>query len=258
MRLKNKSIIVTGAASGIGLKIAETFAEEGAHVCMADINMSGCKEASANINRKFEDRTYPLSCDIRSMEDVARMVKSVTTRSGTVDVLINNAAVAIGGNILDMAEHDWNTVIDVNLSGAYRCIQKVLPFMIDKKYGSIINMSSTQAHRSWHNWTAYAAAKGGLLSMTTQLAGQFAPYNIRVNSISPGTINTPMLDQRMQTEGRELKDRFVEMHAMDRLGTPEEAASVALFLASDESAFVTGVDIKVDGGLSTLPRYREL
>lgn len=258
MKLTNKAVIVTGAASGIGFTVSERLAGEGADVCMVDVNEEKCVSSAASINEKFKDRVYPVVCDIRSMEEVIRMVETVVSRSGKVDVLINNAAVAIGANIMEMSEKEWNTVIDTNLSGAYRCIKNVLPVMLKNKSGSIINIASTQAHRSWHNWTAYAAAKGGLLSMTTQLAGQFAPDNIRINSVSPGTIITPMLDQRMQEEGGELKNRFIEMHAMNRLGTPDEVASVILFLASDESSFITGVDIKVDGGLGTLPRYREL
>jgi NAD(P)-dependent dehydrogenase (short-subunit alcohol dehydrogenase family) len=115
-----------------------------------------------------------------------------------------------------------------------------------------------QAYRSWHDWTAYATAKGGLLAMTNQLAGQFGVYNVRFNSISPGTINTPLNEKRYETEGKELLQRFVKMHAMERLGKPEEVATVASFLASDEASFVTGQDIKVDGGLSTLSRYFEI
>src|SRR5690606_707712 len=121
----------------------------------------------------------------------------------------------------------------------------------------VINMSSTQAHRSWNNWTAYAAAKGAIISMTRQLAGQFGSKNIRFNSISPGTISTPMLERRIKSEGAALLEQSIKMHAMERLGKPEEVAAVALLLAGDDAQFINGIDIKVDGGLSTLARYTE-
>ncbi len=156
-----------------------------------------------------------------------------------------------------MSEDDWNMVLNTNLSSAFRFIKEVLPYMMAQGSGSVINMASTQAHRSWHNWTAYAAAKGALISMTVQLAGQFGANNIRFNSISPGTIATSMLQKRIAEEGEDLLQNSINMHAMERLGKPEEVAAVALLLASDEASFINGTDIKVDGGLCTLPRYTE-
>lgn len=258
MKLKGQVAIITGAASGIGLTISERFSQEGARVFMADIDMENCNKSAASINNKISNSAYPVKCDISSSEDVYHMVDYAFKKFGKIDILINNAAIAIRGNITNMDESDWKTVIDINLNGAFRCIKKVLPIMIQNGKGSIINISSCQAFRSFHNWTAYAAAKGGLLAMTNQLAGQFAQDNVRINAISPGTIVTPMNEKRMETEGQELRNRFLEMHAMGRLGEPKEVAEVALFLACDDSSFITGVDIKVDGGLSTLPRYREL
>jgi NAD(P)-dependent dehydrogenase (short-subunit alcohol dehydrogenase family) len=139
----------------------------------------------------------------------------------------------------------------------YRTVKSALPHMLRQKSGSVINISSTQAFRSWNDWTAYAGAKGAILSMTNQLAGQFGEYNIRFNSISPGSILTPMNEKRAREEGPEFMSKSEQMHAMKRMGTPTEVAMTAVFLASDESAFITGEDIKVDGGLCTLPRYIE-
>jgi NAD(P)-dependent dehydrogenase (short-subunit alcohol dehydrogenase family) len=252
MKLKNKVAIITGAASGIGLACAKLFAGEGAQVIMADINMEKCIDEAEKI------KGIPIFCDVRITSDVQDLVKNVVARYNRIDILINNAAVAVSGDITEMPESDWNEVINTNLTSAYRTIREVLPFMLSNKSGSVINMSSMQAYRSWYNWTAYATAKGGLVAMTTQLAGQFGRYNVRFNSISPGTINSPLNDRRYEIEGRELMERFLKMHAMERLGEPEEVANVALFLASDEASFVTGQDIKVDGGLSTLSRYFEI
>ncbi|HTE26728.1 SDR family NAD(P)-dependent oxidoreductase [Flavitalea sp.] len=251
MKLKDKVAIITGAASGIGLACSKLFSEQGAYVIMADIDNEKCICEAKKINGA------PIFCDVRITSDVQELVKKVIAKHGKIDILINNAAVAINANIIEMPESDWQEVINTNLTSAYRTISEVLPIMISKKSGSVINMSSMQAYRSWYNWTAYATAKGGLVAMTNQLAGQFGVYNVRFNSISPGTINTPLNTKRYEIEGQELLQKFLKMHAMERLGEPEEVASVASFLASDEASFVTGQDIKVDGGLSTLSRYFE-
>ncbi len=252
MKLKNKVAVITGAASGIGLACAKLFTQQGAHVVMADIAIENLIEEAQKIN------AVAVVCDIRDKGSVRALVEFTINKYDKIDILINNAAVAISGNVMDMDEDDWNEVINTNLTSAFRTIKETLPYMIKNKCGSIINMSSTQAYRSWHDWTAYATAKGGLLAMTRQLAGQFAVQNIRFNSISPGTISSPLNDKRFESEGIELFDRFLKMHAMGRLGEPEEVAAVASFLASNESSFITGEDIKVDGGLCVLPRYSEL
>ncbi len=171
--------------------------------------------------------------------------------------LVNNAAIGIAGNIMEMPEADWDLLMNINLKSIYRTIKASLPSMIKQKSGSLINLSSTQAFRSWHNWTAYAAAKGAILSMTNQLAGQFGEYNVRFNSISPGAILTPMNEKRATEEGPDYFAKSAAMHAVKRMGTPLEVAMAAVFLASDEAGFITGEDIKVDGGLCTLPRYIE-
>lgn len=251
MKLRNKVSIITGAANGIGLASARLFSQEGAFVIMADIDYDKCAAEAKDLN------ALAIRCDVRSMDDVKKLVDQTINKHKRIDILINNVAVAISGNITAMDERDWDLVLDTNLTSAFRCIKQVLPYMLAQRSGSIINMASTQAHRSWHDWTAYAAAKGGLISMTMQLAGQFGADNIRFNSISPGTISTPMLEKRIAEEGNELQQRSEKMHAMERLGKPEEVATVALLLASDDGAFINGTDIKVDGGLCTLPRYNE-
>ncbi|RYZ52766.1 MAG: SDR family oxidoreductase [Chitinophagaceae bacterium] len=251
MKLKGKVAIITGAADGIGLACANCFCSEGAHVVMADIAEEKLIAAAHELD------AVAVRCDVGNTEAVRQLVAGAIARFGRIDILVNNAAVAIGGNITQMSEEDWNKVLNTNLTSAFRTIKEVLPHMLQQGRGSVINMASTQAHRSWHNWTAYAAAKGALISMTMQLAGQFGAQNIRFNSISPGTIATPMLQKRIAEEGAALLDSSVKMHAMERLGRPEEVAAVALLLAGDEASFINGTDIKVDGGLCTLPRYTE-
>ena len=256
MRLNNKVAIITGAAKGIGLAISEAFAKEGAIVFMADVDeIKGIAEAERI--KKNGATTRAVKCDVAITEDVANLINVVITEFGKIDILVNNAAVAISGNIMEMPETDWDRLMDTNLKSIYRTIKAALPFMVKQGSGSVINISSTQAFRSWHNWTAYAGAKGAMLSITNQLAGQFGEYNVRFNSISPGAILTPMNVKRACEEGPDFFAKSETMHAMNRMGAPEEVAMTAVFLASDEAGFITGEDIKVDGGLCTLPRYFE-
>ncbi|MCD8481311.1 MAG: SDR family oxidoreductase [Verrucomicrobia bacterium] len=259
--LAGRTALVTGGADGIGLAIAERFIQEGATVWLADINeLKGHREAE-RMNRGLPEgsagRAYCVRCDTASDDSVQQAVHEAQRESGGIDILVNNAAVAISGHAATMAVGDWDRVININLTGYWRTIRAVLPGMLQRKRGVIVNMSSTQAHRSWPDWTAYAAAKGGVLSMTRQLAGQFADQGIRVNSISPGAIDTPMNEKRVAEEGEQLRAQWAYMHAMKRTGKPQEVASTVVFLASDESSFITGQDLLVDGGLSTLSRYKD-
>ena len=256
MRLNNKLAIVTGAANGIGLSICQSFAREGALVIATDIDEITCKAEAEKI-RSAGLTIFAYGCDVGSSKDVIRLVDLVLKEFNRIDILVNNAAVAIGGNIVSMPEEDWDRLMNINLKSIFRTVKSVLPTMITQRSGSIINISSTQAIRSWKDWTAYAAAKGAMLSMTRQLAGQFGENNIRFNSISPGAILTPMNAKRAETEGPDFFKKSEQMHALQRMGTPEEVASTAIFLASDESSFITGADLLVDGGLSTLARYWE-
>lgn len=255
-RLENKIAIVTGAADGIGLAISQLFAEEGACIAMCDVNLSKCERESSLINKKGP-QTIPFECSVGHTSQMEAMVEATLDEFGRIDVLVNNAAVAIPGNILEMPAEDWDTIINVNLKGVFRGIKAVLPHMLEKRSGSIISLSSVQSSRSWKNWTAYAAAKGGINAMTVQLAGQFGEQNIRFNTISPGAIMTPMNEKRIRDEGESFLKSSIHQAAMLRMGTSKEVAQTAVFLASDESKFITGEDIKVDGGLSTLPRYLE-
>jgi NAD(P)-dependent dehydrogenase (short-subunit alcohol dehydrogenase family) len=256
MRLENKVAIITGAANGIGLAIGEAFVKEGAILIAGDIDEKKCKVEADRLSADGAT-VRAIRCDVSVTEDVDRFINSAINEFGRIDVLVNNAAIAIRGNIMEMPEEDWDILMNTNLKSIYRTIKVALPCMIKQRSGSVINISSTQAFRSWHDWTAYAGAKGAILSMTNQLAGQFGEYNIRFNSISPGAILTPMNEKRAKEEGPEYFTKSAAMHAMKRMGAPQEVAMTAVFLASDEAGFITGEDIKVDGGLCTLPRYIE-
>jgi NAD(P)-dependent dehydrogenase (short-subunit alcohol dehydrogenase family) len=255
-RLENKVVIVTGAADGIGLAISQSFAKEGAIVVMSDINIDKCV-LEANSITVSSGSAMAIKCDVGNTDDVNRLIHATIEAYGRIDVLVNNAAVAISGNIIDMSNEDWDTVMNVNLKSIFRTIKAALPIMLKQQSGSIINMSSTQAFRSWDNWTAYAGAKGAMIAMTNQLAGQFGHVGVRFNTISPGAILTPMNLERVKNEGESFLEASKQMSPMQRLGTTHEVAMTALFLASDEATFITGADIKIDGGLCTVPRYIE-
>ncbi len=207
---------------------------------MADIDSEKVKAEVGKFNLA-SIKAHPVICDVGNTEDVQNLVKEIIDQHSRIDILVNNAAVAIGGNICDMPETDWDKLMNINLKSIYRMIKAVLPHMLEQKNGSVINMSSTQAFRSWDNWTAYAAAKGAMLAMTNQLAGQFGKDNIRFNSISPGAILTPMNEKRVEEEGPGFLKSSIGQHAIKRMGLPEEVAMTAVFLASDESAFITGL-----------------
>lgn len=255
-RLSNKVVVVTGAAEGIGLAISKIFSEHGATVVMADLNLEKVKSESQCINCEG-GKSIAIECDVSVQTSVHTLIAHTIAQFNHIDVLVNNAAIALSGNVIDMPTEDWQTVINTNLNSAFYTIQACLPHMLKQQSGSVINMSSVQASRSWHNWTAYAAAKGGLVAMTNQLAGQFGEFGVRFNSISPGAIMTPLNQKRVEQEGEAFLQESINMSPAKRMGTTKEVAMTALLLASDEAQFINGEDIRVDGGLCTVPRYKE-
>lgn len=252
--LNNQIALITGSADGIGAAIAARFAEAGADLILLDVQTEANQTLAQGLINDHGILALPLTADVSSSEAVNEAVADALREFGRVDILVNNAAVAISGDPASMPDTDWDRVISTNLSSTFRLIRAVLPGMKERKAGCILNIASTQAHRSWENWTAYAAAKGGLLAMTTQLAGQLGPENIRVNAISPGAIDTPMNERRVAAEGEQLREQWARMHALGRTGTPREVADAALFLCSPSASFITGHDLKVEGGLCCLPR----
>ncbi|RVT82732.1 SDR family oxidoreductase [Rhodobacteraceae bacterium CCMM004] len=254
-RLQDKVAVITGAADGIGLYIARGMAAEGARVVMGDIAADkGRSEAEAIVAGGGTALFRP--CDVSSHSDVEALIAAAVAEYGRIDILVNNAAIAIGGMpIHDMTYDQWDKLIAVNLSSVFYGCKAALPHMIDQGGGSIVNMASAQGHVGLDGWTAYAGAKGAIMSMTRQMAVEFGKQGIRVNSISPGTIATPMNDQVVAELGSHLTDTWVKMHPIGRIGRPEEVAEAAIYLASDMAGFTTGIDLKVDGGLTAAPRF---
>ena len=248
-RVEGKVIVVTGAASGIGRASARLLADEGARLVIGDVDDAG--EDVAREIRGTGGTCRFLRTDVRSWDDVASLIGSAVEEHGRLDVIVNNVGVAIGGAAGEMSEDDWNRVLDVNLSGVWRGMRHAIPAMLAGGGGSIVNISSVQSLVGFLGWSGYAASKGGINALTQQAAVEYAARGIRVNAIIPGTILTGMnegiLREHPDPDG--LMAEWTRMHPIGRIGQPEEVATAVLYLASDESSFVTGMLLRVDGGM---------
>jgi 3-oxoacyl-[acyl-carrier protein] reductase len=242
MRLDNKVGIVTGAGRNIGAEIAKTFAAEGAKVAVVDFDKERGERVAGEINAANQGRALSIVCDVSSATDVEKMVKTVAQKWGGVDILVNNAAWTDHKNIFDLTEEEWDKVMGVTLKSVFFCTKFAARSMVDqKRKGRIINIASTSGHWGRPDATAYTTAKAGVLNLTRSLAVQLAPFGIRVNSISPNRIGSPVGEDVVP------ENRFVK-NLVGRRGTPKDIALAALFLASDESDFITAIDLPVDGG----------
>ncbi|MBI2988202.1 MAG: SDR family oxidoreductase [Deltaproteobacteria bacterium] len=242
MRLESKVAIVTGAGRNIGEEIAKTFAQEGARVAVVDLDKGRGEKVAGEINATHPDRALPLICDVSSGADVEKTVKAVVEKWGGVDILVNNAAWTDRKSVLDLTEEEWDKVMAVSLKSVFLCAKFAARVMVDqKRKGRIVNISSTSGHTGRSDATAYTAAKAGILNLTRSLAVQLAPYGIRVNSVTPNRIGSPVGEDVVP------ENRFVR-NLVGRRGTPKDIATAVLFLCSEESDFITAADLLVDGG----------
>jgi len=254
-RLDGKVAVITGGANGIGAAIAVAMAAEGASVAIGDI----ADDKGAEVGRQIKSaggRAIFVHCDVSDGRSIKALVDKAVETFGALDIMVNNAAIAIGGmGVHEMTAEQWDRLIATNLSSVFYGCKYALPRMIAAGSGVIINMASAQGHVGLDGWTAYAGAKGAVMSMSRQMAVEFGKHNIRVNSISPGTIATPMNEQVLADLGAHVGKAWDLMHPIGRIGKPEEVAEAAVYLASDLAGFTTGIDLKVDGGLTATPRY---
>ncbi len=246
MELKNKVCIVTGAASGIGRAIARLYAQEGGKVIVADVNTEAAQATAAKIG------ATGIGCDVSASEQVAAMVAETMRLYGRIDVLVNNAGFGMTGNVVTIAEEDWDRLMSVNLKGMFLCAKHVVPVMAAQGGGSIINTTSYTATAAIADRTAYVASKGGVSALTRAMALDHAKQGIRVNAVARGTIDSPYFDRifAQSEDPVALRAAFDARAAMNRMGKPDEIAQAFLFLASDRSAFATGSILTVDGGSS--------
>jgi NAD(P)-dependent dehydrogenase (short-subunit alcohol dehydrogenase family) len=252
MRLENKAALITGAASGMGRAAAIEFAREGARVALCDVNGDALAEA-ARLVADAGGECISITGTVTSSRDVASMVERTVDAFGALHVLYSNAAIYLptkgDAPVADLDEEVFARVIDVNLKGVYLCAKHAIPVMIRGGGGSIINVSSLAGTRGSLQSHAYAMAKGGVISLTQSLAVTYGPQGIRANAIAPGPIDTPMLRGAGLLDGG-AEQAMLPHLPLRRVGRAEDVARVALFLASDESAYVTGTVQIVDGGFS--------
>ena len=245
MRLKDKVAIITGAASGIGKATAKLFAEHGAKVVVADIDKDGGSQTVTQIQNGGNEAIF-VETDVTLKVDTEKMVAQTVETYGKLDILFNNAGIAMRLPVAELPEEDWHRCLDVNLTGVFLCAKAAIPAMQKNGCGSIINMSSIYGVVGADVRAAYVASKGGVTNLTRGMALDYAENNIRVNCICPGFVETPLVAGVIKTP--EEYQALADKHPMRRLGQPEEIAYGALYLASDESAFVTGIALPIDGG----------
>ncbi|MCY4402602.1 MAG: glucose 1-dehydrogenase [Candidatus Poribacteria bacterium] len=245
MRLKDKVAIITGAASGIGKATAILFAEHGAKIVVADIDMDGGQKTASDIQHDGKDAIF-VKTDVTVRSDTVNMVENTINTFGKLDILFNNAGIAMRLPVAELSEEDWHRCLDVNLTGVFLCAKAAIPAMQKNGCGSIINMSSIYGIVGADVRAAYVASKGAVTNLTRGMALDYASDNIRVNCICPGFVETPLVAGVVKTP--EEYQKLADKHPLRRLGQPEEIAYGALYLASDESAFVTGIALPIDGG----------
>jgi NAD(P)-dependent dehydrogenase (short-subunit alcohol dehydrogenase family) len=243
MRLSGKVAVVTGAASGIGLGIAQLFVKEGAKVVFSDIDESG--KAAADV---AGENALFIQCDISDTESVKNLIAKTLEALGTINILVNNAGIVRQNPISETTDEEWNAVINTNLKGPFLLTREVLPTFEKNGQGKIVNTASIAGIIGYENLSSYCASKGGIIAMTRALALEFAPKKINVNCICPGAIKTGMT--KMIEENETMLKQTLMVIPAGRMGDPIDIANAALYLASDESDYVTGTSIVVDGGWS--------
>ena len=246
MQLKDKVALVTGAAQGIGAAVARTFAREGARVAVVDLAVDRAEAVAAELRRIGPD-AMGIGCNVAKRSEVDAMVAAVNARFGRVDILVNNAGIIRPAMLHKMTAAQWDEVLAVHLTGSFNCLQAVVPGMMERRYGRIVNVTSAAGVLGTIGQINYSAAKAGILGLTMSAAKELAKYGITVNAIAPGAA-TPMTET-IRTDER-FKDKYLDRIPMGRWAEPDEIAPVFVFFASDASAYVTGQVLAADGGMT--------
>ena len=246
MRLQDQVAIVTGGGSGIGEAIAMRFAQEGAQLVIADREPLRAGRVAAAIGAAG-GHAIALTVDVANGESVQAMAAAALAHYGRVDILVNNAAISQGDDILTIDEATWDLNFAIVLKGVYLCSKAVLPGMLAQRKGAIVNIASVNGLTGLGE-EPYSAAKAGVINLTRNMAIKYGQHNVRVNVICPGTIQTPIWAARV-AEDPQIFDKLARWYPLGRVGQPEDVAKAALYLASDDAAWVTGTTLNVDGGL---------
>lgn len=248
MDLKNKVAIITGSRRGIGKAIALAFAKAGANVVVSDINLDDCNKVVEEI-KAIGKKGLAVKADVSNPEDVSKMINLTTEKFGKVNILVNNAGIYMQKSLTDVTEQDFDRILDINLKGVFLCSKAAVPEMIKQGKGKIINITSIAGQVGFANSSAYCASKGAIINITKELALELAQYKINVNAIGPGVIETDMTKDLL--EDKAIKETLLANIPLNRIGEPEDIANAALFLASDNSDYITGITLFVDGGWLT-------
>lgn len=246
LNLKNKTAIVTGSSRGIGKKIAEALAKEGANIVVTATNLDKASQVAEELKSSYNIETLALEHDAKSSESCKEVIAKTIEKFNSIDILVNNAGITKDMLVLQMDDSAWNDVISTNLSGAFYMSREAAKTMLRARKGKIINISSVIGKMGNAGQVNYAAAKAGIIGITKSMAKEFAPRNICVNAIAPGFIQTDMTDVLPEDTVKGI----MSITPLKRLGTPEDVANLVLFLASDMSSYITGEVIAVDGGMS--------
>jgi NAD(P)-dependent dehydrogenase (short-subunit alcohol dehydrogenase family) len=249
MRLDGKTALITGGGRGIGAAIAKRFVDDGAKIVISDVRKDLLEEVAKSLKSKNVEICVG---DVTNFEDVQKMVAATVKFGGKIDVLVNNAGIDPGGSIVDIDIALWKKILDVNLNGPFFCMRATIPEMIRQGGGSIVNIASLAGVRCLPSMPAYCASKGGLIQLALQCALEYGPQKIRSNVVAPGATKTEMLINAMSSLTKAIKrdafDVLAESVPLRRAATPDEITGACSFLASDDSAFITGAVLMVDGG----------
>ena len=253
MRLAKKRALVTGGASGIGYAIVERFLKEGAAVAFCDIAADATRRANEALSAGG-GRVVGFVANVSKSGDCKKAVEDSVRFLGGLDILVNNAGIDVKGTVVEISEEDWERQIAVNLGGVYRMSKYALPQIIKAGGGAVVNIGSIAGFLGYTGLAAYGASKGAVVQLTRNMAADFARYNVRVNSVNPGVVDTPLLEHACKAaagpEGdwQAVKQAYLSGQLLPRAAQPSEIAAAVLYLASDEASFVTGSALMVDGG----------
>jgi NAD(P)-dependent dehydrogenase (short-subunit alcohol dehydrogenase family) len=248
LNLKEKVAIITGARRGMGRSHAMTLARAGAKVVVSDISLEECQKVVDEI-KKAGGQAVAIKCDVTKKAEVQDLVKKTVEKWGSVDILVNNAGICQFKPFLELTEEEWDRTLDINLKGYFLCAQACAKEMVKQKSGVIVNVASVamgQVGVGFPTLAHYCASKGGIVAMTETLALELAPFNIRVNAIAPGAIDTPMVEAT-KADPKTMEGTLARI-PLHRMGKSEEVSNLVLFLASDASSYMTGSTVVIDGG----------
>ncbi|MDD5687970.1 MAG: 3-oxoacyl-[acyl-carrier-protein] reductase [Elusimicrobia bacterium] len=244
-KLKDKVAIITGGAQGIGRAIAEKLAGEGVKVVIADVMEGDAKKTADEIASEKNVETYSLKVDVSSSQQTEEMVKKTVEKYGKIDIIVNNAGITRDNLLIRMSDDEWDKVIAINLKGVFNCSKAAAKIMMKQRCGKIVNIASVVGLMGNAGQSNYSASKGGVIALTKTLARELASRNITVNAVAPGFIKTAMTDKLSE----DAKKKLTDIIPLSRLGEPQDVANLVAFLCSEESSYITGEIISVNGGM---------